>query len=148
MVFGLVEVLLPVPLLHHAVEAVAVAGEDGQLVEAAPGENLCVPGHQEVVARPECLVTIIAVASRQPPECPEGDITTAVFGPGRSLLMILLRGEGVAVIAVIVVEPVPLLIVGLTELMMIATRASWMLVIVTGLMLMRTILMIIVITVV
>ena len=140
MVLGLVEVLLPGPLLHHAVVAVAVAGEDGQLVEAAPGENLCVPGHQEVVARPECLVTIIAVASRQPPGCPEADITTAVCGPGRSLLMILLRGEGVAVIAVIVVKSVPLLIVGLTDLMMIATRGS------AGLM--RFILIIIVITVV
>ena len=54
--------------------------------------------------------------------------------------MILLRGEGVAVIAVIVVKSVPLLIVGLAELMMIATRGS------AGLM--RFILMIIVITVV
>ena len=130
MVSGLVEVFLPGPLLHHA-------AEDGQLVEAAPGENLCVPGHQEVVARPECLVTIIAVASRQPPE---GDITTAVCGLGRSLLMILLRGEGVAVIAVIVVKSVTLLIVGLTELVMIATRGSARL--------MRFILIIIVITVV
>ena len=65
---SLVQVLLPGPLLHHAVEAVAVAGEGRQLVEAAPGEDLSVPGDQEVSARPQCLVTITIPASRQPPQ--------------------------------------------------------------------------------
>ena len=116
MVFSLVEVLLSAPLLHHAVEAVAVAGEGGQLVEAAPGEDLSVPGDQEVAARPQALVPAISLASRQPPE--------VVTAAARPLLMILLRGEGVAVIAVIVVESVPLLIITLTELMLVATGGS------------------------
>ena len=115
--FGLVEVLLSAPLLHHAVEAVAVAGEGGQLVEAAPGEDLSVPGDQEVAARPQGLVPAISLASRQPPE--------VVTAAARPLPVILLRGEGVAVVAVIVVESVPLLIVSLTELMMVATGGSW-----------------------
>ena len=76
MVSGLVEVFLPGPLLHHA-------AEDGQLVEAAPGENLCVPGHQEIVTRPECLVTIIAVASRQPPGPGAVTSTEASSGPAK-----------------------------------------------------------------
>ena len=119
MVFSLVEVLLSAPLLHHAVEAVAVAGEGGQLVEAAPGEDLGVPGDQEVAARPQALVPAIRLASRQPPEV----VTAAAWPP----LVILLRGEGVAVIAVIVVKSVPLLIVSLAELMMVATKGSWVL---------------------
>ena len=120
MVFSLVEVLLSAPLLHHAVEAVAVAGEGGQLVEAAPGEDLGVPGDQEIAARPQALVpAIIRLTSRQPPE-----VVTAAARPP---LVILLRGEGVAVIAVIVVESVPLLIVSLAELVMVATGGPWVL---------------------
>ena len=108
---SLVQVLLPCPLLHHAVEAVAVAGEGRQLVETAPGEDLGVPGDQEVLAWPQGLVTITSLASRQPPQ-----VVTA-----RPLLVFPLRGEGVAVIAVIVVESVPLLVIGLTELVLVTT---------------------------
>ena len=111
MMFSLMEVLLSAPLLHHAVKAVAVTGEGGQLVEAAPGEDLGVPGDQEVATRPQALVPAISLASRQPPEV----VTAAAAWPG--LLVILLRGEGVAVVAVIVVVSVPLLVVSLTELM-------------------------------
>ena len=108
---SLVQVLLPGPLLHHAVEAVAVAGEGRQLVEAAPGEDLSVPGDQEVSARPQGLVTITSLASRQPPQ-----VVTA-----RPLLVFPLRGEGVTVIAVIVVVSVPLLVIRFAELVLVAT---------------------------
>ena len=132
---SLVQVLLPGPLLHHAVEAVAVAGEGRQLVEAAPGEDLSVPGDQEVSARPQGLVTIIILASRQPPQ-----VVTA-----RPLLVFPLRGEGVAVIAVIVVKSVPLLVIRLTELVLVTTGGPRIL---TLIALILTMLMVIVITVV
>ena len=134
---SLMEVFLPGPLLHHAVEAVAVAGEGRQLVEAAPGEDLGVPGDQEVSARPQGLVTIISLASRQPPQ-----VVTA--GP---LLVFPLRGEGVAVIAVIVVVSVSLLVIRLTELVLVATGGPGILTLVVT-MLILTMLMVIVITVV
>ena len=132
---SLVQVLLPGPLLHHAVEAVAVAGEGRQLVETAPGEDLSVPGDQEVSARPQGLVTIISLASRQPPQ-----VVTA-----RPLLVFPLRGEGVAVIAVIVVVSVPLLVIRLTELVLVTTGGPRIL---TLIALILTMLMVIVITVV
>ena len=132
------KVLLSATLLHHAVEAVAVAGEDGQLVEAAPGEDLSVPGDQEVAARPQALVPAISLTSRQPPE-----VVTAAAWP---LLVILLRGEGVAVIAVIVVESVPLLIVSLAELVMVATGGSWVVTLMVTKLIALIMIMVIVIT--